>query len=132
MLKRMAWSSIPSPSFTAARLGEIIAPARIDNQRNQVSGMLVYTGAHFLEIVEGDERDLEAIWSRVERDDRHQGLLQHGSEPCDGRWFADWKVGYADDDDVGAELRTLRAPGLAHVSTWAKASHAITMRADSM
>ena len=132
MLKRMAWSSVPSPSFDAARLAAIITPARTRNQRNHVSGMLVFTGGHFLEIVEGDERDLDALWSRVERDDRHQGLVKHGCEPCDGRWFADWKVGYADEDDVGSQLHTLRAPGLPGNPTWAKAIHAITSRTDSM
>jgi hypothetical protein len=132
MLQRMAWSSVPSPSFSAARLGEIVAPARIDNQRNHVSGMLVFTGAHFVEIVEGEARELDALWSRVQSDDRHHGLLRHGCEPCGDRWFADWKMGYADEDDVGAELQALRAPGRAHGSTWAKATHAITLRADSM
>ena len=132
MLKRMAWSSVPSPTFSPASFGKIIAPARTNNESNHVSGMLVYTGAHFLEIVEGDERDLDALWARVESDGRHDGLQRHAYEPCDGRWFAGWKVGYADDGDVGAQLQTLRAPGVARDSNWANVTRAITSRADSM
>lgn len=55
MLRRLAWSSVPSPSFTPARLNEIVARARCNNERHHVSGMLLYTGAHFLGVLEGAE-----------------------------------------------------------------------------
>jgi hypothetical protein len=40
MLRRLAWSSVPSPSFSPARLNEIIALSGRNNERNQISGML--------------------------------------------------------------------------------------------
>ena len=132
MLQRMAWSSVPSASFSAARLGEIIAPARIHNQLNRVSGRLLFTGAHFLEIVEGEASDLDALWSRVSSDSRHEDVIRFGGVPCDERWFPEWMVGYADDDQVGSELEALRAASLGHDSAWADAARSIMLRADSM
>ena len=132
MLQRMAWSSVPSPSFSAARLGEMIAPARIDNHRNHVSGRLLFTGAHFLEIVEGEARDLDELWSRVNSDARHDGVIRLGNEPCDERWFPEWMVGYADEAQVGDELEALRSAPLGRDSAWASATRAIMQRADSM
>ena len=110
MLRRIAWSSLPSPSFSAARLGEIVAPERWYNTCNDVSGMLLYTGMHFLEILEGEEAVLNEIWSRLKHDDRHASLVHIGDEPCGERRFPDWKMAYADDEAVGGQVETLRSP----------------------
>ena len=132
MLQRMAWSSVPSPSFSAARLGEIIAPARINNLHNRVSGRLLFTGAHFLEIVEGEARDLDELWSRVSSDARYERVIRLGNEPCQERWFPEWMIGYADDAEVGDEVEALRSAPFGHDSSWASATRSIVQRADSM
>jgi len=132
MLRRIAWSSVPSSSFSAARLGEIVAPARWNNKCNDVSGMLLYTGVHFLEILEGEESVLNEMWSRLERDDRHASLVRIGDEACNERRFADWKMAYADDQVVGSQVETLRSPKLSHAATWSDSTGSIMSSADSM
>ena len=57
MLRRLAWSSVLSPSFSVAHLNVIIAPSRRNNERHHISGMLVFTGVNFLGILEGDGLD---------------------------------------------------------------------------
>jgi len=92
MLRRLAWSSIPSRSLSAARLNEIGARARRNNERNHVSGMLLFTGAHFLAILEGDQWDLQTLWVRLERDQRHCELIRSGDDLCGNRWFPEWTM----------------------------------------
>ena len=94
MLRRIAWSSALAPSFSTARLNEIIAPARRNNERLHISGMLVFTGSHFLGIHEGDERDLARLWMSLEADTRHRELTRIGDElvqtraaPYTTRWW---------------------------------------------
>ena len=132
MLRRIAWSSVPSSTFSAARLGEIVAPARWNNECNRVSGMLLYTGVHFLEILEGEESVLNEMWSRLQHDDRHASLVRIGDEACNERHFSDWKMAYADDLDVGSQVETLRHPTTPHASTWSDAAESIMACADSM
>ena len=132
MLRRMAWSSVPSSSFSAARLGEIVGPARWSNKCNDVSGMLLYTGVHFLEILEGEESVLNEMWSRLELDDRHASLVRIGDEACNERRFADWKMGYADDLDVGSQVEMLRYPTMPHALSWSHSTGSIMASADSM
>jgi hypothetical protein len=132
MLRRIAWSSVPSSSFSAARLGEIVAPARWNNKANDVSGMLLYTGTHFLEILEGEESVLNEMWSRLVLDDRHASLVRIGDEACNERRFADWKMAYADDLDVGSQVETLRHPTTQNALTWSDAAGSIMACADSM
>ena len=76
MLRRLAWSSILSPSFSVAHLNDIIAPSRRNNKRHHISGMLLFTGAHFLGILEGDDCDLGNLWLRLERGSRHGDLIR--------------------------------------------------------
>jgi hypothetical protein len=132
VLRRIAWAGLPSSAFSAARLGAMITEMRSSNLRNHVSGMLLYTGVHFVEILEGEQRVLDAMWSRVQHDDRYAAPVRLGDEACNARWFADWKMAYADDQDVGAQVDALRARTTPSASGWSADTASIMARADSM
>ena len=132
MLHRLAWSSVPSAHFSEARINEIIAPARRANARNHISGMLIFTGAHFVSILEGEERDLADLWDRLERDPRHGRLVRIGVEPCAARWFPKWLMAYTDHSVLGAQIETLRAPPMPFAMPWSESMHPMMLRADSM
>src|SRR4030095_2666502 len=110
MLQRLAWSSVPSSLFSAARLNEIIAPARRSNERNHISGMLLFSGAQFVSVLEGHERDLAILWLKLERDPRHSELIRIGEERCGERWFPEWLMAYTDHARVGPQIDRLRSP----------------------
>jgi hypothetical protein len=132
MLRRLAWSSVPSSSFSARCLNDIVAPSRRNNERNHISGMLLFTGAHFLGILEGHERDLHNLWLRLERDERHSDLIRIGHDPCGKRWFPEWMMAYTDHAVVGPQIERLRSSQAWIASKWAEMIHPIMLRADSM
>ena len=109
MLRRLAWSSVPSPSFSATRLDEIIASSRRYNDRNHISGRLLFTGTHFLGILEGHECDLQNLWLRLEMDKRHCDLIRIGDVRCGQRWFPKWVLTYMDQSDVNVQIAALRS-----------------------
>jgi hypothetical protein len=153
MLRRLAWSSVPSPSFSAAHLNQIIAPSRRNNERNHISGMLLFTGAHFLAVLEGEEWNLGILWLRLERDQRHCDLFRIGDDLCGKRMYSEWMMAYMVDSKVDAQIESLRSlrgrfdmdgaragtqadpvRSLQARSTpmWAQIIHPILLRADSM
>jgi Sensors of blue-light using FAD len=132
MLRRLAWSSVPSSSFSAARLDEIVVPSRRNNERNHLSGMLLFTGAHFLGILEGDERDLGNLWVRLERDPRHRELIHIGDDLCGKRWFPEWMTAHTDHAVVGHQIERLRSAETWIAAKWAEMIHPIMLRADNM
>jgi hypothetical protein len=153
MLRRLAWSSVPSPSFSAARLNQIIAPSRRNNERNHISGMLLFTGAHFLAMLEGEERDLSALWLRLERYQRHCDLFRIGDDLCGKRMYSEWMMAYMVDSKVdeqieslralqarfevdgaraNAQAETVRSLHIRSTLTWAQIIQPIMLRADSM
>ena len=94
--------------------------------------MLLYTGVHFLEILEGEESVLDEMWSQLKLDDRHASLVRIGDEACGERRFPDWKMAYANDPDVGRRSRRCVRPTTPHTSTWSDTTGSIMARADSM
>ena len=147
MLRSLAWSSIPSSSFSAARLNQIIAPSRRNNERHHISGMLLFTGAHFLSILEGEERDLDDLWWRLERDPRHCDLFRIGNELCGKRLYPEWQMAFDVDSEVDAQIESLRSlqsagtrarsgtrrpPQTGGAPMWARIIQPIMAHADSM
>jgi Sensors of blue-light using FAD len=132
MMRRLAWSSVPSRSFSAAHLDEIVAPSRRNNERHHISGMLLFTGADFLGILEGDDRDLGNLWLRLERDERHCDLIRIGEELCGARWFPAWMMSYMDPAVLDPQIETLRSPQSWIASKWVAMIRPILLRADSM
>jgi hypothetical protein len=142
MLCRLFWASVPSPSFSAARINQIVSAARRNNSKHEISGMLLFTGAHFLEVLEGEDGDLADLWGRLKRDQRHCGLFRISDDRCAGRMYPEWKMGYLVDQEVDVQIESLhrlqaqaeREPRcVGGCSEWgARIIHPIMLRADSM
>lgn len=153
MLRRLVCSSVPSALFSVTRLVEITTRSRRNNKCNHISGVLLFTGAHFLSILEGDGQDLDQLWLRLERDDRHCDLSRVSDQLCGSRQFPDWTTAYAADPEVDAQIESLRPvqpsvevshaaayapgdlPGRSQPRSpplWSQIIHPIMMRGDSM
>ena len=129
MLRRLAWSSLPSASFSVGRLHEAAALWRFNNERHHLSGMLLFTGVHFLAIVEGHERDIARLWLRLQEDDRHRDLIRIGDVACGTRWFPQWMISCTDNAVAGLQIETLRSSQAPIASRWAQLIHPIMLRA---
>jgi hypothetical protein len=126
----LAWSSVPSPSFSAAGLDEIVACARRNNERHHVSGMTLFTGAHFLGVLEGAEWDLANLWHKLGRDERHRDLRHIGDVLCGERWFPTWMMSRTDNAVVRAQIESLRSPQVrSPAAEWADAMLPIMLHA---
>ena len=69
----------PAPSRAALRSGftllELLAVARRNNPRAGVTGQLLYKDGNFMQLIEGDEAAVRALFARIERDPRHGGVI---------------------------------------------------------
>ena len=128
MLRRLAWSSVPSSSFSADGLDDIVARAWRNNERHHVSGVMLFTGARFLGVLEGAEWDLANLWRKLARDERHQDLRRIGDVLCGARWFPTWTMLRTDSAGVRAQIESLRSPQGPGPAAWADAVHPITLR----
>jgi len=90
----------------AAEIDEICRQSRANNERDRITGVLVFDGQAFCQFVEGSPAAVAALRDRLERDRRHRDMqvLQFGRTPWPRR-FTSWRLGYAYSADPSAIAR---------------------------
>ncbi|MEP6494253.1 MAG: BLUF domain-containing protein [bacterium] len=101
-------SAAKGGAIAAAELSAILADARRNNARLEVSGMLLYEDGAFFQILEGDRTVVEGLFDKIFSDPRHGRVTKIVLEPIANRSFAEWTMGYP--RITRAELSTI--PGL--------------------
>jgi hypothetical protein len=117
MLRRLAYVSYPSADLAPTEVSRIIQVSRVNNAARGLTGVLVYTGTDFAQLIEGRHETVETLWRTLRADPRHHDIVTFLDEPTERAWFETWRMGYLYDDSLShqiAEWRTLKAR-LAHV-----------------
>lgn len=105
-MRRIIYASKAMHDFDDTELLELLARARTVNSLHEVTGMLVYAARSFLQLIEGQDEDVEVVWDRIRMDPRHTELRVLDDGPVSARQFGDWSMGF--EHPVQAELeRTL-------------------------
>jgi hypothetical protein len=77
-----------------AELLKLLHTSRSNNQRDQITGVLLYDDGNFLQAVEGPDAAIRALYARLEQDERHHNLRVVIEEPIEERQFAQWSMGF--------------------------------------
>lgn len=83
--------SAPLPEEELVRLLE---QARANNNRRNITGILVYSDRQFLQLLEGDEADLASLYAKLSQDPRHTGVIKLADKPIGARSFSDWSMAF--------------------------------------
>lgn len=104
----------PDPARAAAELGRILDASRRNNERDWITGTLLFAPAGFAQVLEGPPRAVEAAFARIAADRRHAHVKVLARGPARVRAFARWAMGAAGaaTEDLGRLLaRSDAAPG---------------------
>lgn len=91
-LKSLTYTSLARLDLTAADLEAIHRDAREMNALDGITGILVFNGTHFLQIIEGGEGAIDDLVERLRRDPRHDGFEIRDQRPIAERSFPDWSM----------------------------------------
>jgi len=94
-LVHLIYCSAAARPFSRSELMALLATARANNVRGDVTGMLLYAEGSFFQVLEGAPETIEGIFTAIQRDKRHQQITVIIKEPIAKRVFADWTMGYA-------------------------------------
>ncbi|SIN90718.1 Sensors of blue-light using FAD [Parasphingorhabdus marina DSM 22363] len=61
--------------FDERQLEDLVDQAAAINAKNGLTGMLVYNGKNFMQLLEGKQRRVEQTLERIARDERHSDLV---------------------------------------------------------
>ncbi|MEM9330200.1 MAG: BLUF domain-containing protein [Pseudomonadota bacterium] len=102
MLYELVYSSNATHDVENAMLESILTEARQKNTQNDVTGLLVFNGSSFFQLIEGNKKVIEQTFARIKEDRRHHNLSVFHSGEIKSRSFADWAMSYKRIDDAFA------------------------------
>jgi hypothetical protein len=91
-LKSLTYTSLARLDLEASDLEAIHRTAREINALEGITGLLIFNGTHFLQIIEGAPAAIDDLVERLRRDPRHSGLEVRDERQIDQRSFPDWSM----------------------------------------
>lgn len=91
-LKSLTYTSLAQLDLTAADLEDIHRTARHANALNGITGLLIFNGTHFLQVIEGMEDAVDSLVDNLRRDSRHTGFEMRDTSFVEERSFPDWSM----------------------------------------
>jgi hypothetical protein len=106
-ISELCYISAARHEFGRADLDALLIKSRANNRRLGVTGMLIHHGGSFLQILEGQEATVAALYDKIALDPRHSQVLRLFRTPMAVRSFGEWTMGYVD----GSSGAFSRIPG---------------------
>lgn len=100
MLSHLVYVSTACEPIGDEKLAELLAQARAHNERKSITGMLLYKDERFIQLLEGHEDDVQEIFGKIKRDDRHYDVQLMWFRYAQYREFPDWTMGFQNLDDL--------------------------------
>ncbi len=90
----IAYASRATEPFDHARLVELLTESRANNERDGITGMLVYADPDFIQILEGPDAAVRELLERIGGDPRHTDVRILLDERVSERKYSTWSMGY--------------------------------------
>ena len=111
MIRRIAYASRPRTGLSFAEIPRIVTTSRARNTLARITGVLLFTGHEFAQVIEGPPQPVADLWRRILADPRHHDLAVFLDEHAPAPWFGDWRVGFPSDPDVTEQIDSWRKRG---------------------
>jgi hypothetical protein len=73
---------------------ELLRVARLNNERHNITGMLLYRDGNFLQVLEGPAAEVDELIDTIKRDTRHHGVILMSRRGVQERQFAEWQMAF--------------------------------------
>jgi hypothetical protein len=86
----------------AAEVSDILSTSRANNERDGITGALMFNAGCFAQVLEGPLDVVEVAFERIQQDDRHSEVSLLAIEPITKRSFPNWAMGFVGLSDHDA------------------------------
>lgn len=111
-LRTLVYGSFASLDLTRSDLERLHSHAIESNRRDAITGVLLFNGTHFLQLIEGRPEAVEHLMDRIRRDRRHVAVEVEHDGASDQRFFPDWALGLVHVRGSNVAASSLTADGL--------------------
>lgn len=93
-LEQLIYVSTAQREMSRAELETLLESAVAFNDARRITGMLLYSEGSFLQIIEGETADMDAVYARISRDPSHHSLMVLDRSAIVERSFSAWHMGF--------------------------------------
>lgn len=104
MLIRMIYVSSAVGPVTTAVTGTILRSAQAYNTAHGITGVLCQGQGAYLQVLEGERSQLEALYTRILADRRHQNIALRQSQDITRRRYGKWSMAHVDLAQADAQM----------------------------
>ena len=114
MIRRLAYVSRPRPGLPLVEIPRIVGRSRVRNGLDEITGVLLFTGLEFAQVIEGSPQNVSDVWARIRADERHCDIVACLDEQSPSRNFADWRMGFPSANSLVTQIAAWRE----HTGPW--------------
>jgi hypothetical protein len=96
MLSQMLYISTAIGPITTAVTGTILRSAQLHNPTNGITGVLCQGRGVYLQVLEGERSQVDALYARILQDKRHHKVVLRQQEDIKTRRYGKWAMAHVD------------------------------------
>ncbi|MBV7257671.1 BLUF domain-containing protein [Pacificimonas sp. WHA3] len=105
-MRQLIYISTTQGDHADGELEAILSSARSRNRADGISGLLLFNGLRFLQVLEGSATAIERTYRRIAEDRRHRSIVVLGDRTIESPEFGDWSMAFERSDN-SAEFAAL-------------------------
>lgn len=90
----LIYASSASEMLNEDELLALLEKAREKNTRLGITGMLLYRGGNFLQVLEGEANIVRDLYNVIKKDPRHKGVISIAERQVEERNFTEWSMAF--------------------------------------
>jgi hypothetical protein len=102
-MKNIVYVSTSVKLMHENQLLDILHNSRLHNAALNISGVLLYSDGMFIQVLEGKDTVIDALYARIQADQRHKNIIKIIDEPIIEKSFGQWLMGFAVTDSKKTE-----------------------------
>lgn len=75
-------------------LKEMLVQWRRNNERDNITGILLFSGDHYVQLIEGSAENLKKLFFKINHDYHHTNIIKLADGVITQRLFTDWSMGF--------------------------------------
>ncbi|UOQ96945.1 BLUF domain-containing protein [Hymenobacter sp. 5317J-9] len=93
-MHQLVYTSTAGVALTEAELQQQLNSWRRKNADLAVTGVLLHSEGHILQVLEGEAAVLHDLFATIAADFRHRSVTKLADGPVQARAFSDWSMGF--------------------------------------
>jgi hypothetical protein len=107
-MKYVLYTSVLDKSkYDCSIVNEIVSKARNENQKHNITGVLLFDGLLFTQYIEGDNKDVDKLIENILFDKRHKNVFIITVGENQQRLYDSWELGYIDLRSLGEDSKNV-------------------------